>query len=84
MKPCRRSWTLTDGDETHRVLFECAGVTKKITVTIDGDAFVLKTGLLRSPARREPFRVGDEAYMLVVDKKGRADIYLAGEKIECD
>lgn len=84
MSAVHASWTLKDEDETHRVEYLCTGIAKTITVTIDGESFVLKTGFLHSPARNEIFRVGEERYLLVVDKKGRADVFLAGTKIEKD
>ncbi|GEM_PF-5891826 len=77
-------WTMKDGDTAHVVTYVCRGLSKNITMTVDGTAFELKTGLFKSAARNEIFRVGDDAYTLVVDKAGNPQVLFGGEAVEPD
>ena len=56
-----------------------------ITVTIDGESFDLPAGFFGlGAAKREIFRLGDEQAVLVVDKKGSAQLLFQGATVPPD
>lgn len=70
------------GTENHTVTARMSRLAGRITVTIDGDSFVLPAGLLGlTAARREVFRLGDEQAVLCVEKNGKMSLLLRGETI---
>ena len=74
------TWRVSTEGCEHTVTYSLNKFTGKMTVTLDGDEFVLSAGFLSlKAARREPFRIVDEEgeaeqAVLVVDKKGRASL----------
>ena len=55
------TWRIPADAPTHTVTYSLNKFTGKMTVTLDGDEFVLSAGFLSlKAARREPFRIVDE------------------------
>ena len=78
----RKTWSVAVDDTTHIVDYTFARLKGKVTVTIDGDSFDLPAGFLGlKVARREIFRLGDEQAVLVVNKKGEAELIFRGENV---
>ncbi len=76
------TWRVQAEEETHVVSYIFARLKGRITVTIDGDSFDLPAGFLGlRPARREIFRLEDEQAVLVVDKKGSAQLLFRGAAV---
>ena len=80
-------WRISDGAVTHTVTYSLNKFTGRMTVTLDGDEFLLSAGFLSlKAARREPFRIVDadgeaEQAVLVVDKKGRANLIFRAKEV---
>ena len=80
-------WRISAEEPTHTVTYSLNKFTGKMTVTLDGDEFVLSAGFLSfKAARREPFRIVDEEgeaeqAVLVVDKKGRASLLFRAKEV---
>ena len=74
------TWRIATETAEHTVTYSLNKLTGKMTVTLDGDDFVLSAGFLSlKAARREPFRIVDgdeeaEQAILTVDKKGKASL----------
>ena len=72
-------WRVQVEEETHVVSYAFARLKGKVTVDIDGESFDLPAGFLGlGVAKREIFRLGDEQAVLVVDKKGSAQLLFRG------
>ena len=68
--------------ESHEIAYAWSRLKGRMTVTIDGDSFDVPCGLLGCRTRRrEPFRLGDEQAILVVDERGRAQLIVDGETV---
>lgn len=79
----KQHWTVAEDDAVHTVAYTCKPFTGKMTVTVDGEAFALKSKFLFfGLARREAFRVGDTQALLVVGKGGRAQVLIKGKVVE--
>ena len=77
------TWHIQTEEETHVVSYTFVRLKGKMTVTIDGDSFDLPTGFLGlSTAKREIFRLGDEQAVLVVNKKGNAELLFRGQPVK--
>ena len=82
------TWRISTETAEHTVTYSLNKLTGKMTVTLDGDEFVLSAGFLSlKAARREPFRIVDgegeaEQAVLTVDKKGRASLLFRAKIIE--
>ena len=81
------AWRIpTDGCE-HIITYSLNKLSGRMTVTLDGDAYVLSAGFLAlKAARREPFRIVDEEgeaeqAVLVVDKKGKAKLLFRAKEV---
>lgn len=78
-------WRVQAEEETHVVSYMFARLRGKITVTIDGESFDLPAGFFGlGAAKREIFRLGDEQAVLVVDKKGSAQLLFQGATVPPD
>ncbi len=83
-----RTWQIHTEDTTHTVSYALSRLTGRMTVTVDGDAYVLSAGFLSlRAARREPFRLvgadGEaEQAILVVDKRGEATLLFRAKPVE--
>ena len=78
----QKNWSVCADDTLHTVAYAFARMKGKITVTIDEDSFDLPAGFLGlKVARREIFRLGDEQAVLVVNKKGDAELIFRGERV---
>ena len=81
------TWRIATEDSEHTITYSLNKFTGRMTVTLDGDEFVLSAGFLSlKAARREPFRIVDtdgeaEQAVLVVDKKGRASLIFRAKEI---
>ncbi len=81
------AWQIRTEDTTHTVTYTLALLSGRMTVTVDGDTFVLSAGFLSlRAARREPFRLvspdGEpEQAILVVDKKGRPALLFRAREV---
>ena len=81
------TWRIPVDAPTHTVTYSLNKFTGKMTVTLDGDEFVLPAGFLSlKAARREPFRIVDEEgeaeqAILVVDQKGRATLLFRAKEV---
>ena len=81
------TWRIATETAEHVVTYSLNKFTGKMTVTLDGDEFVLSAGFLSlRAARREPFRIVDadgeaEQAVLVVDKKGRASLIFRTKEV---
>lgn len=81
----KQHWIVAEDEVTHAVEYTCRPLTGKITVTIDGESFDLRSKFLCfGIARREAFRVGDIQALLVVAKSGRAQVLIKGKPIDED
>ena len=84
------TWRIATETAEHVVTYSLNKFTGKMTVTLDGDEFVLSAGFLSlKAARREPFRIVDcdgeaEQAVLTVDKKGRASLLFRATTVEPD
>ena len=77
------TWHIQTEEETHVVSYTFARLKGKITVVIDGESFDLPAGFLGlRAAKRELFRLGDEQAVLVVNKKGNAQLLFQGEQVQ--
>ena len=80
-------WRIHAEDTEHTVTYSLVRLTGRMTVSVDGDEFVLSAGFLScKAARREPFRLvgadGEaEQAILVVDKKGRASLIFRAKAV---
>ena len=80
-------WRIPAEEPAHTVTYSLNKFTGKMTVTLDGDEFILSAGFLSlKAARREPFRIVDEEgeaeqAVLVVDKKGRASLLFRAKEV---
>ncbi|MBO5512734.1 MAG: hypothetical protein J6B24_13460 [Clostridia bacterium] len=81
------TWRIPAEEPTHTVTYSLNKFTGKMTVTLDGDEFILSAGFLSlKAARREPFRIVDgegeaEQAILVVDQKGRATLLFRAKEV---
>ncbi len=76
----KQNWTVVEDEVTHTVDYTCKPLLGKITVSIDGEAFDLRSKFLFiGLARREAFRVGDTQAVLAVAKSGRAQVLIKGK-----
>ena len=81
------TWRIPAEGSEHIITYSLNKFTGKMTVTLDGDEFTLSAGFLSlKAARREPFRIVDEAgeaeqAILVVDKKGRASLLFRAKEV---
>lgn len=81
------TWRIPADAPTHTVTYSLNKFTGKMTVTLDGDEFILSAGFLSLKAtRREPFRIVDEEgeaeqAILVVDQKGRATLLFRAKEV---
>ena len=81
------TWRIPTEGLEHIITYSLNKFTGKMTVTLDGDEFTLSAGFLSlKAARREPFRIVDEAgeaeqAILVVDKKGRASLLFRAKEV---
>ena len=81
------TWRIPVDAPTHTVTYSLHKFTGKMTVTLDGDEFVLPAGFLSlKAARREPFRILDEEgeaeqAILVVDRKGQASLIFRAKEV---
>jgi hypothetical protein len=72
----------------HVITYSLNKFTGRMTVTLDGDEFVLSAGFLSLKAtRREPFRIVDgdgeaEQAVLTVDQKGRAKLIFRAKEVK--
>jgi hypothetical protein len=84
------TWRIPADAPTHTVTYSLNKFTGKMTVTLDGDEFVLSAGFLSlKAARREPFRIVDEEgeaeqAILVVDKKGKASLIFRAKEVAAE
>ena len=80
-------WRIPAEEPAHTVTYSLNKFTGKMTVTLDGDEFILSAGFLSlKAARREPFRILDEEgeaeqAILVVDQKGRATLLFRAKEV---
>ena len=80
-------WRIPAEEPVHTVTYSLNKFTGKMTVTLDGDEFILSAGFLSlKAARREPFRIVDEEgeaeqAILAVDQKGRASLLFRAKEI---
>lgn len=81
------TWRIpTEGGE-HIITYSLKKLTGRMTVTLDGDEFILPAGFLSlKAARREPFRIVDgdgeaEQAVLMVDKKGKATLLFRAKEV---
>ena len=83
-------WRIPAGEPAHTVTYTLNKFTGRMTVTLDGDEFILYAGFLSlKAARREPFRIVDEEgeaeqAILVVDQKGRAKLIFRTKEVAPD
>ena len=83
-------WRIPADAPAHTVTYSLNKFTGKMTVTLDGDEFVLSAGFLSlKAARREPFRIVDEEgeaeqAVLVVDQKGRASLLFRAKEVAAE
>ena len=83
----RSAWQIQTEDSAHTVTYTLQKLTGRMTVSLDGDEFLLSAGFLSlKAARREPFRIvgadGEaEQAILVVDKKGTATLLFRGKPV---
>ena len=76
----RQHWNIAEDEVTHDVSYTCRPLIGKMTVSIDGEEFTLKSKFLSiGLARREAFRVGDIQALLAVGKSGRAQVLIKGK-----
>ena len=81
------TWRIPADAPTHTITYSLTRFTGKMTVTLDGDEFVLSAGFLSlKAARREPFRIVDEEgeaeqAVLVVDQKGNASLLFRAKEV---
>lgn len=79
----KQHWSIIEEEQTHMVAYTCRPLVGKMTVTIDGESFTLKSKFLFfGIARREAFRVGDTQALLAVGKSGRAQVLIKGKPVE--
>lgn len=79
----KQQWSVTEDEIVHSVVYTCRPLIGKITVSIDGETFDLKSKFLFiGLARREMFRVGDTQALLVVGKSGKAQVLIKGKPVE--
>ena len=82
------TWKITTENAEHTVTYSLNKLTGKMTVSLDGDEFVLSAGFLSlEAARREPFRIVDgdgeaEQAILAVDKKGKATLLFRAKTVD--
>ena len=80
-------WRIPAEEPVHTVTYSLNKFMGKMTVTLDGDEFILSAGLLSlKAARREPFRIVDEEgeaeqAILVVDQKGLASLLFRAKEV---
>ena len=78
----RQHWSIAEDEVVHDVSYTCRPLIGKMTVSIDGEEFTLKSKFLFiGLARREAFRVGDIQALLAVGKSGRAQVLIKGKPI---
>ena len=83
-------WRIRTEDSEHSITYSLKKMTGRMTVTLDGDEFVLSAGFLSlKAARREPFRIvgadGEaEQAILVVDQKGKARLLFRAKEIPAE
>ena len=83
-------WRIPAEEPAHTVTYSLNKFTGKMTVTLDGDEFILSAGFLSlKAARREPFRIVDEEgeaeqAVLVVDQKGTASLIFRAKEVAPD
>ena len=66
----KQKWHILGADGTEHVLtYTYSAFRREVTLTIDGECFLLPKG-----ERQEPFRLGDEQAMLIIHRSGRAAI----------
>ncbi len=81
------TWHLQTEDSEHIITYSLKKLIGRMSVTLDGDKFVLPAGFLSlKAARREPFRIvgadGEaEQAILVVDKRGRASLLFRAKEV---
>ena len=84
------TWRIPAEAPTHTVTYSLNKLTGRMTITLDGDEFVLPAGFLSlKAARREPFRILDEEgeaeqAILVVDRKGRASLIFRAKEVAAE
>lgn len=79
----RQHWSIAEDEVTHDVSYSCRPLIGKMTVSIDGEEFTLKSKFLFiGLARREAFLIGDITALLVVGKNGRAQVLIKGKPVE--
>ena len=81
------TWRIATETAEHTVTYSLHKFTGKMTVTLDGDEYLLSAGFLSlKAARREPFRIVDgdgevEQAILAVDKKGKASLLFRAKTV---
>ena len=75
-------WHIHTEEKEFCVSYAFSRIKGIMTINIDGEDFELPAGFLGTrAARREIFRIGDEQAVLVVDKKGKAELMFRGETV---
>ena len=83
-------WRIQAVETEHVVTYSLNKLTGRMTVSVDGDEFILSAGFLScKAARREPFRLvgadGEaEQAILTVDKKGKPSLIFRAQIVPED
>ncbi len=84
------TWRIQTEDSEHVITYSLKKISGRMTVTLDGDEFILPAGFLSlKAARREPFRIvgadGEaEQAILVVDQKGKASLLFRAKEVQAE